>query len=246
MAVLMSALSRQFSDEHHGVVVSIISSDSGSGIAKLFEKEADIAAASRDLTEAETHTAEARGLRIKKVMIARDAIAVIVNPKNQLAMLTIPQLRSIYLGEKKSWKDFAGPAKPIKVLARESASGTSRYFKEHVLDKQDYAAGDEVISSQDDVLKRVAADPYAIGYVGMVESKQAGTSVKVLPLKLMDASPQAVIPSQETLVADYPLGRPLYLIYDAGPRSTTKKFVDFCTSPLAEKIIKEAGFVGVR
>jgi phosphate transport system substrate-binding protein len=245
MAVLMSALSRQFSEEHKGVAVQIISTDSGSGIAKLFDKGADIAAASRDLTDDETKQAETRGLKLKKAMIARDAIAVIVNPQNQLGFLTIPDLRSIYLGEKTNWKDFGGSIRAIKVFAREAESGTSRYFKEHVLEKRDYPAADEVLRSQDEVIKRVAANPYAIGYVGMVESKEAGSKIKVVPLKLMTSSSQAVTPSQETLVSDYPLGRPLYLIYDAGPNSPTKKFVDFCASPVAQKIIKEAGFVSV-
>jgi phosphate transport system substrate-binding protein len=245
MAVLMAALSRQFSDEHKGIAVSIISTDSGSGIAKLFDKGADIAAASRDLTEEEDRLAESRGLKLKKVMIARDAIAVIVNPQNQLTALTIPDLRGIYLGEKTNWKDFGGPIRLIKVFAREAESGTSRYFKEHVLEKRNYPSTDEVLRSQDEVIKRVAADPSAIGYVGMVESKQAGSKIKVVPLKLMNSSSQAVKPSQETLVSDYPLGRPLYLIYDAGPGSPTKKFVDFCSSRVAQKIIKEAGFVSV-
>ena len=246
MAVLMGALSRQFSEEHKGISVEIISTDSGSGIAKLFEKGADIAAASRDLTDDESHIAESRHLRLKKVMIARDAIAVIINPKNRLTCLTIPELRSIYLREKTNWKDFGAAEGPIKVLARESKSGTSRYFKEHVLDKHDYPSSDQVLLSQDEVIKRVAADPSAIGYVGMVEANRAGSSIKVVQLKLMNSSSEGVTPSQETLVSDYPLGRPLYLMYDMESSATSKKFVEFCSSRVAQKIIKEAGFVSLR
>jgi len=246
MAVLMGALSRQFSEEHKGISVEIISTDSGSGIAKLLEKGADIAAASRDLTDDESRVAESRHLRLKKVMIARDAIAVIINPKNRLTCLTIPELRSIYLREKTNWKDFGAAEGPIKVFARESKSGTSRYFKEHVLDKRDYPSSDEVLLSQDEVIKRIAADPSAIGYVGMVEANRAGSSIKVVQLKLMNSSSEGVKPSQETLVSDYPLGRPLYLMYDAESSRTSKKFVEFCSSRVAQKIIKEAGFVSLR
>ena len=246
MAVLMGALSRQFSDQHHGIAVEIISTDSGNGIAKLFDKGADIAAASRDLTDDESHIAESRHLKLKKVMIARDAIAVIVNPKNKLICLTIPELRSIYLGKQTNWKDFGAAEGPIKVFARESKSGTSRYFKEHVLDKHDYPSSDEVLLSQDEVIKRVADNPSAIGYVGMVESKNAGSSIKVVQLKLMNSSSEGVKPSQETLVSDYPLGRPLYLMYGVESSPNSKKFVDFCSSRVAQKIIKEAGFVSVR
>jgi phosphate transport system substrate-binding protein len=245
MTVLIGALSQQFSQEHKGVSVQIVSTDSGSGIAKLFDKGADIAAASRDLTDDESRIADSRHLRLKKVMIARDAIAVIVNPKNKLTCLTIPELRSIYLGEKKNWKDFGAAPGPIKVFARESKSGTSRYFKEHVLDKHDYASSDEVLLSQDDVIKRVGTDPSAIGYVGMVEANRAASSIKVVQLKLMNSSSEGVTPSQETLVSDYPLGRPLYLMYDQDASRTDKKFVDFCASRVAQKIIKEAGFVSI-
>jgi phosphate transport system substrate-binding protein len=245
MAVLMSALSRQFTADHKGIKVDIVSSDSGSGIAKLLEKGADVAAASRDLTDEESQAAVNRGLKLKKVMIARDAIAVIVNPENKVAVLTIPDLRGIYLGQKTNWKEFGGVDKPIKVFAREPKSGTSRYFKEHVLEKSDYPVTDEVLLSQDQVIKRVAADPLAIGYVGMVESQNAGATVKVLHLKLTSASSEAVKPSQETLVSDYPLGRPLYLICEAKPNVPTRKFVQFCTSPVAQRIIKGAGFVSI-
>jgi phosphate transport system substrate-binding protein len=245
MAVLMGALSRQFSEEHKGIAVQIISTDSGSGIAKLFDKGADIAAASRDLTDDENRIAESQHLKLKKVMIARDAIAVIVNPKNRLTCLTMPELRSIYLGEKTNWKDFGAAIGSIKVFAREAKSGTSRYFKEHVLDKHDYAKTDEVLLSQDEVIKRIAADPSAIGYVGMVEANRAGTAIKVVQLKLMNSSSEGVKPSQETLVSDYPLGRPLYLIYEADSSKTNRRFVDFCTSRVAQQIIKEAGFVSI-
>jgi len=245
MAGLINALSQRFTDEHKGIAVSIMSTDSGDGLAKLFRKETDIAATSRDLTDDEIRIAASRGLKVQKLMIARDAIAVIVNPKNLLSDLTMPELKDIYLGEKTNWKEFGGADRKITVFAREPESGTSRYFKMHVLKSQNYPASDQILRSQDEVIKRVKNDPYAIGYVGMVESRDAGSGIKVVQLKFANSSSPGVRPSKETLVSDYPLSRPLYLVFAAEPNHATKRFTEFCSHRTAKKIISDAGFVAI-
>jgi phosphate transport system substrate-binding protein len=245
MAGLINALSQRFTDEHKKIAVSIMSTDSGDGLAKLFRRETDIAATSRDLTDDETRTAAASGLKVQKMMIARDAIAVIVNPKNPLSDLTMPDLKAIYLGEKTNWKQFGGTDRKITVFAREPESGTSRYFKMHVLKSQNYPATDQILRSQDEVIKRVQNDPYAIGYVGMVESRDAGSKIKVVQLKFANSASPGVKPSKETLVSDYPLSRPLYLVFAVEPNRATKLFTEFCTRRTAKKIISDAGFVAI-
>jgi phosphate transport system substrate-binding protein len=246
MSCLMDTLSKQFMKERPGIRVSMESTDSGDGLAKLFKHKVDIAATSRDLTEEENSLADKNGLKLKKIMVARDAIVVIVNPANKLAVLTLPELRAIYLRQIRNWQSFDGKNEQIKVFTRESESGTSRYFKSHVLKTDEYPDSDQVLNSQELMIKRVSEDPASIGYVSLAKAQQAAPRIKIIELKLVNASSPGVEPSKETLVGDYPLGRPLYLVFEAKPNDATRLFVDFCSSSLAKRIISDSGFVGVR
>ncbi|MCV6038978.1 substrate-binding domain-containing protein, partial [Escherichia coli] len=57
-------------------------------------------------------------------VVARDGIAVVVNPQNKLAGLTAEQVTAIYKGEVSNWKEVGGEDKPIVAITRDTASGT--------------------------------------------------------------------------------------------------------------------------
>ena len=246
MAPLMVALSRDFTEKHPGIKVAIVNSDSGTGIASLLFDKADIASTSRDLTEDEKITAHKRDKHLKKMMIARDAITVVVNPKNRISELTLDDLRSIFTREKSNWKELGGTDSTIEVLARESDSGTSKYFKEHVLQGHAYSKGDKVLGSAEEVLKRVIAEPNSIGYVGLVQALEFGSKVKIVRLKLVETAGGGVAPSKESLVANYPLGRPLYLLTTEPAKEEVEKFLKFCLGEEGQDVIEAAGFVKAR
>jgi phosphate transport system substrate-binding protein len=54
----------------------------------------------------------------------RDGVAVIVNPETKVENLTIEQIKKIYTGEIRNWKDVGGDDAPITVVSREEGSGT--------------------------------------------------------------------------------------------------------------------------
>lgn len=66
-------------------------------------------------------------------IIARDAIAVIVNPENPISELTLQQISDIYSGVYTNWSQIGGDDRPIVRLSRETNSGTHVYFLETVL-----------------------------------------------------------------------------------------------------------------
>src|ERR1700679_575432 len=53
MSKLIESLSQSFMQDHPGITVNMVTSDSGDGIAALFNKKTELAAASRDLTPEE-------------------------------------------------------------------------------------------------------------------------------------------------------------------------------------------------
>ena len=77
--------------------------------------------------------AEKNGVEPVEFIIARDAIAVIVNPENPIEKLTLGQISDIYSGKTNNWNELGGDDRPIVRLSRETNSGTHVYFLEEVL-----------------------------------------------------------------------------------------------------------------
>ncbi|MGU3846730.1 substrate-binding domain-containing protein, partial [Vibrio diabolicus] len=63
-------------------------------------------------------------------VVARDGIAVVVNPQNKLPGLTAEQVTAIYKGEVSNWKEVGGADKPIVAITRDTASGTRGAFED--------------------------------------------------------------------------------------------------------------------
>jgi len=116
-----------------GVRISVTGGGSGVGITALINQTIDIANASRQIKPEELAKAKSAGLNPYETVIARDAIAVIVNPSNPIQQLTLEQVSGIYRGIYNNWKELGGEDRPIVRLSRETNSGTHVYFLESVV-----------------------------------------------------------------------------------------------------------------
>src|SRR6185503_8959062 len=79
---LALAWAEKYQTEHPDVRISVTGGGSGTGIAALVNKTVHNANASRKIKPEETDQAKANGVNPVEHIIARDAIAVIVNPNN--------------------------------------------------------------------------------------------------------------------------------------------------------------------
>jgi len=83
------------------VLVTVSSTGSGAGITAVGQKTVDIGMSSRDLKSSESN------LGLVKYVVAKDGIAIIVNPGNTYVdSLTMAQLKAIYKGEITNWEDL--------------------------------------------------------------------------------------------------------------------------------------------
>ena len=112
--------------------ISVTGGGSGTGIAALINGTVDLANASRKIKPEEIKQAEGNGIHPIEFVVARDAIAVIVNPDNPVHELTMEQISRIYKGEYSNWRELGGENRPIVRLSRETNSGTHVYFLETV------------------------------------------------------------------------------------------------------------------
>ncbi len=130
---LALAWAEKYQAEHPDVRISVTGGGSGTGIAALLNKTVDIANASRKIKQEEINQAKSNGVDPVEHIIARDAIAVIVNPENPVKQLTLKQISDIYSGKISNWSQVGGEDRPIVRLSRETNSGTHVYFLETVL-----------------------------------------------------------------------------------------------------------------
>lgn len=225
------------------LVVELHSHGSNTGIRDLFEGRADLAMSSRPLSTAELRDGQARGLGqldhpAHEYVIALDGLAIIVHPDNPLRGLALDQVRNIFAGEIDNWARVGGRNQPIRVLARDDQSGTYDTFRSLVLGNSTLARGAQRFESTAELAGEVAADPAAIGFVGVGGVGQARA------LAISDSGTRALEPRvAEVAVEDYLLTRRLYLYMRLGAGAEADRFAQFAVSDAAQPIVERSGFV---
>ncbi len=121
---LALAWAEHYMGRNPAVSISVTGGGSGTGIAALINKTTDIANASREMKAEEIAQAKKNGVDPVEFVVARDAIAVVVNPGNPVQGLTLQQLSDIYTGKIRNWREVGGEDRPIVLRWRESNSGT--------------------------------------------------------------------------------------------------------------------------
>jgi len=230
------------------VSISVTGGGSGTGITALANNTVDIANASRAIKPEEIAAMQAKGIDPLEFVIARDAIAVIVNPHNPVERLTLQQISAIYSGEIVNWSQVGGEDRPIVRLSRETNSGTHVYFLEEVLrlgdseNKTFFSANTLLLPSSEGITAEVRDNPNAIGYDGL---GYVTPEVKVLAIS---ETPGGIYyyPSVDTVNdLTYPIARDLYMYTAGEPSETEQAYLDWILSAAAQEIVRELGFVPV-
>jgi phosphate transport system substrate-binding protein len=246
MVHLVTNWAEAFMNQNPNAEVAVTGGGSGTGIAALINGTTDICAASREMKDKEKELAKEKGAEAKEVIVARDGIAVVVNPKNPIKELNMQQLAQIFTGVTTQWNQLGGFDEEILVFSRESSSGTYVFFQEHVLKNKDYTPKAKLMPATSAIIESVSSDKGAIGYVGLGYALAAGDKVKILAVKADSNSP-AVIPSDQTVInGSYPVARPLYLYVSNKASQNATAFVDFCMSDAGQTIVRESGYVAIK
>jgi phosphate transport system substrate-binding protein len=238
MVILAQNWAQAFMDANPGKVLQVSGGGSGTGVAALINGTADLANASRPIKDKERkQVAKRRGVEAQEFRVALDSLAVYVPAANKIEALSIPQLKKIFRGQVTNWKDVGGEDRPIVLYSRENNSGTYAYFKEHVLDNEDFAATAQTLPGTAAVINAVSKDVGGIGYGGIAYSE----GVRTVQVAAADGEP--VEPTMENATSGkYPLSRFLN-IYSAGePSGIAKEYLEFVLSPEGQKVVEGVGY----
>jgi phosphate transport system substrate-binding protein len=244
---LALAWAEAYTPQHPEIRISVTGGGSGTGIAALINRTADIANASREMKAEEIAAARENGVEPVEHVVARDAIAVVVNPSNPVSQLTLQQISDMYTGKITNWSQVGGENRPIVLLSRESNSGTYVYFLENVIrmgEKSDllFSPNTLLMPSSEGISEEVRQNPNAIGYdgLGYVTPDQKMIAVA------RDAQGPYVLPSVATANDNsYPVSRSLYMYTVGEPSGPLKTYLDWVITEGQAEVVK-LGFVPLK
>ena len=235
---IAKAFAEYYMGKHQSVNITVSESGSGNGAKSLINAACDVATMSRPMKNSDKKAAQDAGVLAIEHVVALDGLAVVVNPANPRANLTIGQIQDIYTGKITNWRQLGGPDQKIVVISRDTNSGTYESFNTLVLKDAKLKGGAEYVGSNGAVRQRVMSTEGAIGYVGLAFTEE----VKVLQVN-------GVLPTASTVTAKtYPISRALYMYTNGRPSEGTAlyDFVNLCNTAEGRKIIEDTGFVPVK
>ena len=233
----------RFMNQHPDARVTVTGGGTGVGISALMDNTTDIAMASRPIKFSEKMKIKEAGQDVDEIIVAYDALAVVVHPSNPVKQLTRQQLEDIFRGKITNWKQVGGDDRKIVVYSRETSSGTYEFFKESVLKNKNYMNGILSMPATGAIIQSVSQTKGAIGYVGL-----AYLNKEVKPIHVSyDAGKSYVEPSLENARnKTYPVVRPLFYYYETKNASKVRPFIDYVMSAEGQATVKKVGYIPVK
>jgi phosphate transport system substrate-binding protein len=227
-----------------GAAISVTGGGSGTGVAALLNKQCDLANSSRLMKEKEIATAQEKGIDVRRVVVAIDGLAVVVNPACGVTQLTKDQVGKIFRGEATDWSQVGGTAGAITLYGRQSNSGTFEFLRDTVL-KGEYSSKMNSMNGNAQIVEAVKSDASGIGYVGVGYVKDA-TGITVLKIAAQEgAKAETPLDVEAVKSGAYAIARPLNQYFDGAKLPSVKAFVAYELSAEGQKIVEDEGFFAI-
>ncbi|MEW9121241.1 MAG: phosphate ABC transporter substrate-binding protein [Thermotaleaceae bacterium] len=235
---LSDELAAAFKEKYPDVSVEVQGGGSGVGVKSAIDKIVDIGASSRELKDEE----KASGLT--EYVIAKDGIAVVVNPANGVEDLSMEQIKKIFTGEITNWKEVGGVDKAIVVVTREEGSGTRGAFieitkvegKDAEGKSKDFTTANALVQPSTGAVKQTVANtPDAIGYVSMGALDNTVKTIKVEGVEATEDNAKA---------GTFKISRPFLYLTKGEESEVVKAFIEFVLNE-GQDIVKEE-YISVR
>ena len=198
------------------------------GLRPIVDGDADILFSAAPSAEQKQYAAD-QGVKLVYVPIGLEAFVFFVNDQNPVDGLTTAQIRDIYAGEIRNWKDVGGADRPINPVTRLKGSGSQSVM--------DAFMGDRAIGGKSPLALFGASLGYSFRFY-LMDMVGEAPDVKILSLN-------GVYPDADTIRSgEYPIVAQFYAVYRADdPNENVRRLVDWLLSPEGQKLIEETGYV---
>jgi len=236
---LVEAAAEAFNAQQNDCQATVTGGGTGAGITAIAEGRSNVAMASREVTSDELSK---YGDKFQQFDIGYDGVVIVVSKAIYdagIKGLTTEQVKKIYAGVVKNWKELGGPDAEIYAIGREQGSGTRDTFNEDIMSdrKAETPGVSTTAMGSSEVKTAITGSDSAIGYLGF--SYMEGGNIVAIAL-------DGVMPSMQTIKdGSYKLQRHLYLYTFGEPTSCAKAYIDFVTGTEGQKVAEENGFIPI-
>lgn len=228
---VMKEAAKRIMTTYPDIRITVAGGGSGVGVQQVGEGLVQIGNTGRPLS-----AQEIAEYGLVSFPFAVDGVAVTVSRRNPIAGLTSRQVRDIYAGTIRNWRELGGRDGAIHLYTRDEASGTREVFWKEVLAKGTIARDANVVPSNGAMKTAVAQDEGAIGYVGI---GYVDETIRALRL-------DGVEPSQENASRGiYAVTRKLYMNTRGEPTGLSRAFIDYVRGPDGAQISRASGYIPI-
>ncbi len=235
----MEKLQDAFKSVEPGIVIEIQGVGSSAGVKAAADGTAQIGMASREITDSER---DEYGLN--EIVIAKDAIAVVVHPDNPIDDLTMEQVKDLFEGTITNWSELGGNDQAVAVICREDGSGTRAAFEEIVGLEMDLGGipvssvvPTAIIQEGTGAVKATTAAQE--GGIGFVSLGYIDDTIKAITIE--GASPSV----EDTLSGAYPISRPLLILTNGEVAPEVDAFINYILGSEGQAILEAENYVPV-
>ncbi len=224
-----------------GIEIDLKGGGATKGIRQVANKEVKIGGTCRHvIDDPDTMTTISPERRVQLTPVAWDALVVIVHKDNPVGNLTLDQIRQLYTGQIKNWKELGGRDAPIELYVRTGKiSGVGRTLRELVFNNYDQEfVARYVVEESATLEKDMVTNPNGVGITGVSSARKLKDIAKILKLEGREASYENI------KNGEYLLYRPLYMVTHMQERDPeVKRFIDFVMGPEGKAVMRSVGTV---
>ena len=234
-------LADEYMAQHPEVLINVQGGGSTAGIQTVKEGVANIGMCSRNLKEGE------KGDLNPPIVIARDGLAVIVHPDNPVADLTLAQIRGLFSGQIRDWREVGVKGIPgakdlkVRVITREDGSGTRGAFQELVMGETEISDDALVQDSNGAVREVVAGDRNIVGYISLGLVDPAGRIFRDPVRAVMIEGAKAT--EENIKEGKYKFSRPFLFLTKGPTTGAAADFIQFVLSSKGQAMLAQEGLV---
>ncbi len=210
-------------------------SQSEVAIAGVKEGLIDLGSISKQLKPQEA------GNAVEYRQVAKDALLVATHPSvKNITNLTTDNLKAIYSGKAKNWREFGGIDAKIVVLDRPEDESAKKLLRKHYLGKDlKNSPLSVVLRKESDLIAAIQSTPNSIGAFSLADAISNKLPVNRLSINGVEAT------SENIKSEKYKMVRDIGIVSKKAPKSHVKALLDFASTPEGAAVLNQSGFVAV-
>ncbi|MEH1865771.1 MAG: substrate-binding domain-containing protein [Nostoc sp.] len=230
---VLKLLAQGYESQNKTVKIEFISNSQSEGaIAALKNDIIDIAGSSHQLKPEEDNG------KIQYREFAKDLLLVAThNSVKGVNNLSTKQLKAIYKGDIKNWRELGGPDANIVVLDRPEDESAKKLLRKYYLGEDKTTTKAVILSKEGELIETLQNTPNSIGAFSLAYSLI--NKLPVNHLSLNGVAPK----SQNFSSGQYQMVRHIGILWNKTPSAATQNFIDFILSKEGEKLLQNNGFV---